>query len=55
MNGGDYYFYNEAADHIDWLKSLPFYYVNGDYLFVHAGVTPGVYKQIVTIDVVKRK
>ena len=42
MNGGDYYFYNEAADHIDWLKSLPFYYVNGDYLFVHAGVTPGV-------------
>ena len=42
MNGGDPDFYKEAADNLHWLKSLPLYYVKDDYLFVHAGVVPGV-------------
>jgi serine/threonine protein phosphatase 1 len=42
LNGGDPDFYIEACAHLDWLKSLPFYYLKDDYLFVHAGVTPGV-------------
>jgi serine/threonine protein phosphatase 1 len=41
-NGGDPDFYKEAVDHLDWLLSLPLYYVKDDYLFVHAGVVPGV-------------
>ena len=27
-------------DHIEWMKSLPFYYDLGDYWLVHAGVDP---------------
>ncbi len=42
FNGGDPAFYKEAGAHLDWLKSLPLYYIKDDYLFVHAGVTPGV-------------
>ncbi len=42
FNGGDPTFYKEAGAHLDWLKSLPHYYIKDDYLFVHAGVTPGV-------------
>jgi len=29
-------------DHIYWMKALPNYYIDGDYLFVHAGVFPGI-------------
>ena len=42
FNGGDPSFYKEAGEHLEWLKSLPLYYIKGDYLFVHAGVMPGV-------------
>ena len=42
FNGGDPAFYKEAGEHLEWLKSLPLYYIKGDYLFVHAGVMPGV-------------
>ena len=42
FNGGDITFYEEAKEHLDWLKSLPLYYVKDDYLFVHAGVMPDV-------------
>lgn len=42
FNGGDPAFYKEAGYNVDWLKSLPLYYVKDDYLFVHAGVMPGV-------------
>lgn len=28
------------AEHLRFLESLPFSYVNGDYLFVHAGIDP---------------
>jgi len=41
-NGGDLTFYKEAGAHLDWLKSLPHYYIKDDFLFVHAGITPGV-------------
>ncbi|MFC4600763.1 metallophosphoesterase [Cohnella hongkongensis] len=27
---------------LSWLKSLPSYWIEGDYLFVHAGIRPGV-------------
>lgn len=29
-------------EHIYWMKALPNYYLDGDYLFVHAGIQPGV-------------
>ena len=29
-------------DHIYWMKALPNYYIDGDYLFVHAGIRPGL-------------
>ncbi len=29
-------------EHIYWMKALPNYHVDGDYLFVHAGVFPGI-------------
>ena len=32
FNGGDPTFYKEAGDNLDWLKSLPLYYVKDDYL-----------------------
>lgn len=41
-NGGDPAFYQEAGAHLEWLKSLPLYYDKDNYLFVHAGVMPGV-------------
>lgn len=41
-NGGDAGFLPVAREHRDWLKSLPLTAVRGDYLFVHAGVRPGV-------------
>ena len=30
------------ADHVAWLRSLPLSYHEGSYLFVHAGIRPGV-------------
>lgn len=42
FNGGDITFYEEAKDNLEWLKSLPLYYIKDDYLFVHAGVMPDV-------------
>lgn len=33
---------NLPARHLDFLKSLARYHVEGDYLFVHAGIRPGV-------------
>lgn len=30
------------ADHLRWLRNLPSFYAVGDYLFVHAGIRPGV-------------
>ena len=41
-NGGNPALLTEAKEHVDWLKNLPFYYIKGDYLFVHAGVRPDV-------------
>ena len=41
-NGGKLSLIQEAEKHIEWLKELPYYYVKGDYLFVHAGVKPNV-------------
>ncbi len=31
-----------GADRISWLKSLPLFHAAGRYLFVHAGIVPGV-------------
>ena len=28
--------------HIYWMKALPLYHIDGDYLFVHAGLFPGI-------------
>ena len=28
--------------HLDWMESLPSSYVEGDYMFVHAGILPGL-------------
>jgi serine/threonine protein phosphatase 1 len=41
-NGGDPAFLPLAQEHQDWLNSLPLTAVRGDYLFVHAGVRPGL-------------
>ena len=41
-NGGDIMFLAEASEHYDWLADLPLYYKKDPYLFVHAGVRPGV-------------
>lgn len=41
-NGGDPAFLPVAREHQDWLQSLPLTTVRGRYLFVHAGVRPGV-------------
>lgn len=41
-NGGDPAFLPAAGDHQDWLSSLPLKAIRGDYLFVHAGVRPGL-------------
>ena len=41
-NGGNPEFLPVAREHRVWLESLPLSAVRGDYLFVHAGVRPGV-------------
>jgi serine/threonine protein phosphatase 1 len=41
-NGGNPGFLREAREHWGWLESLPLTAVRGNYLFVHAGVRPGV-------------
>ncbi|MFM2172393.1 MAG: hypothetical protein RLZZ54_320 [Cyanobacteriota bacterium] len=41
-NGGDVAFLPVARDHRDWLQRLPLVTQRGSYLFVHAGVRPGV-------------
>ncbi len=42
MNGGDPEFLPVACEHQDWLAALPLMAIRGSYLFVHAGVRPGV-------------
>ena len=45
LNGGSYDFFNYARTDpsvVTWMKSLPLHALRGDYLFVHAGVRPGV-------------
>ena len=41
-NGGDRDFLPLAKQHRDWLEALPVLAIRGKYLFVHAGVRPGV-------------
>ncbi len=41
-NGGDRDFLPIAEQHRDWLEALPVLAIRGTYLFVHAGVRPGV-------------
>ena len=41
-NGGDPAFLSTAREHQDWLETLPLTAIRGKYLFVHAGVRPGV-------------
>ncbi len=41
-NGGDAGFLPVAREHQAWLESLPLTAERGDYLFVHAGIRPGV-------------
>jgi serine/threonine protein phosphatase 1 len=41
-NGGDPGFLNAAREHQDWLGTLPLTAIRGTYLFVHAGVRPGL-------------
>jgi len=41
-NGGDLDFLPVAREHQEWLGALPLKAVRGEYLFVHAGVRPGV-------------
>jgi len=41
-NGGDPGFLPAARKHQGWLQSLPLTAERGEYLFVHAGVRPGV-------------
>ena len=41
-NGGSVPLIQQAKPHMEWLQSLPYYYVKDDYLFVHAGVRPNV-------------
>ena len=41
-NGGSLPLIQQAEDHIEWLKGLPYYYVKDKFLFVHAGVRPNV-------------
>jgi serine/threonine protein phosphatase 1 len=41
-NGGEAGFLPVAREHLAWLESLPLTARRGDYLFVHAGVRPGV-------------
>lgn len=41
-NGGDPSFLDVAREHQDWLEALPLTAIRGTYLFVHAGVRPGL-------------
>ena len=41
-NGGNPPFLQVAREHQDWLGTLPLTAIRGTYLFVHAGVRPGV-------------
>jgi len=41
-NGGNHDFLATAREHRDWLAALPLTAIRGSYLFVHAGVRPGV-------------
>lgn len=41
-NGGNHDFLAAAREHRDWLETLPLIAIRGSYLFVHAGVRPGV-------------
>jgi serine/threonine protein phosphatase 1 len=41
-NGGNTEFLPVARDHQAWLEALPLTAIRGSYLFVHAGVRPGV-------------
>lgn len=41
-NGGNHEFLAAAREHRDWLETLPLIAIRGSYLFVHAGVRPGV-------------
>jgi serine/threonine protein phosphatase 1 len=42
MNGGAPEFLPVAREHQDWLAALPLMAIRGPYLFVHAGVRPGI-------------
>ena len=41
-NGGDLDLLPFAAQHREWFEGLPYTEIRGNYLFVHAGVRPGV-------------
>ena len=41
-NGGSYDLYKEVDDLLPWIDALPCKFKQGKYLFVHAGVKPGV-------------
>ena len=41
-NGGDPSFLETAREHQEWLGTLPLTAIRGSYLFVHAGVRPGL-------------
>ena len=42
FNGGNPELINQADLYIQWLADLPTHYIQGNVLFVHAGVRPGV-------------
>jgi len=31
-----------SKEHVEWMESLPLYHIDGDYMFVHAGIDPEV-------------
>lgn len=31
-----------SKEHVEWMQSLPLYHIDGDYMFVHAGIDPEV-------------
>ena len=41
-NGGSYDLFKQIDEYLPWLDSLPLKYKQGRYLFVHAGVRPGI-------------
>lgn len=45
LNGGSHDLAQYLLDHpdtLEWMDNLPYYAIRGNYLFVHAGVSPGV-------------